>query len=114
MLISFFLGGSALLDPGCDIGEQNPTLMPQRSGGSAGCWGRGLRAGGEVGLWARDLVTGTRWRGSLAFLGKGMKGEVNSLSLDTSSSCTTWFLQTLVCLHCACLKASALQPLLRL
>lgn len=80
----------------------------------AGCWGRGLQAGGEVRLWVRNLGTGTRWSGNLAFLGKGMKGEANSLSLDTSSSCTTWFLQTLVCLRCAYLKASALQPLLRL
>lgn len=114
MLISFFLGGSARLDPGCDIGEQNPPFDAPKEQGLAGCWGRGLRAGDEVGLWARDLGTGTRCSGNLAFLGKGMKGEANSLSLDTSSSCTTWFLQTLVCLRCAYLKASALQPLLRL
>lgn len=74
---------------------------------------RGLSLVMKTGIFGSAGAEGWWRQARLVLRGKGIVGKANSLSLDTSHSCTTCFWQTFVCLLFPCLQGSVLWSLLR-
>lgn len=104
LFVSLFLRGSAHLDPAAAPGN-NMTFSCSKGP-------RGLSLVMKTGIFGSAGTEGW-WRQARPVLGgKGIVGKANSLSLDTSHSCTTRFWQTFVCLLFPCLQGCILWCLL--